>query len=817
MQQQQQQPPSQTFNLLRMQMTGEQDKQGRARLDVGTNAAPGAKTSNPYAIDVVRLRKKELSRGIINTEQLLESLVEHGVLSYDKRMALSTLRTREERNTRMLEMVARSGERACRLFFHPCLKQAEPELYSTIRRYVGEVSRQVGDSRRQLIGYLLERDNGSLEEFENGDDPPSKVKVITRKPRKMPVGDAPPPKVEKPAQEPEPPPPQSQPEVLVVTDEATFKAAIDGDLAYFERASLTSGDMNKMNERKETLLHLAAAQGHASLAEFLLKKGAKFNMKDVNGRTALHAAAENGQDAVLRLLLSAGADVYTLDNKGENAAELALRNNHTSAASVLVEHEKTRRDRRKHLIHMAALKNESRVVATLLQCGANVASPDEKDRTALYYAVTGGFTETVQVLLAAGAKCDHDLVDVAFDANNAGMFELLLLSHALGEMSDEAKARLLFKAVERGFDGTVLALLKQGADPNVADAGRSSYTPLLLAAEMGHTDVALVLLEQGARVDVRTSDSSSALHLASSKGHLSTVQLLLGKGLAVGVAGHLERTALHSAAAEGHLAVAELLLREGAKVGAAGRDGATPLHLAVESGYVEVARLLVKNGADPGTKDKKGKTPLHLSAMGGDVHLLEVLLEEKRADVNVADGEKKTPLHLAAGHGHASAVSLLLARGAKAFSRDMDGNAALHFAAAAGSAETTGVLLEAGRAGKTNSKRKSAADERNTWRKTPLHIAAETGRPELVELLLKSGGASLNALDNSRDTPLHCAVRGAHVAAARLLAGWAEGPEKPNLFAANALDKTPLQLAEAGDTDGHREIATLLRKKMRII
>jgi cytohesin len=50
----------------------------------------------------------------------------------------------------------------------------------------------------------------------------------------------------------------------------------------------------------------------------------------------------------------------------------------------------------------------------------------------------------------------------------------------------------------------------------------------------------------------------------------------------------------------------------------------------------------------------------------------------------------------------------------------------------------------------------------------PLHIAAYTGQPELVELLLDSG-AEINALGDMKRTPLHCAAMEAEPAVAEIL------------------------------------------------
>ncbi|XP_075927864.1 CARD- and ANK-domain containing inflammasome adapter protein-like [Petromyzon marinus] len=246
------------------------------------------KSSNPYAIDVLQLRKDDLCADILNTELLLRLLVEHGALSYHQHAALALLESRRECNASMLEMVARSGERACRLFFNPCLKRAEPEVYLDIRRHVAEVSTKVGDSQRQLIGYLLEMDGCELGDVNKGGGQPKKSGVKA--------------KVEPVKAKP------TQP-AATVTAASVLKAAVDGDVDHIQKARTANFNLNVVNRNREGPLHLAAAQGHAKVVAALLKAGVNVNARDASGKAPIHAATRNGHGDVVKLLLDAGADV----------------------------------------------------------------------------------------------------------------------------------------------------------------------------------------------------------------------------------------------------------------------------------------------------------------------------------------------------------------------------------------------------------------------------------------------------------------------------------------------------------------------------
>ncbi len=55
-------------------------------------------------------------------------------------------------------------------------------------------------------------------------------------------------------------------------------------------------------------------------------------------------------------------------------------------------------------------------------------------------------------------------------------------------------------------------------------------TPLHVALDMGHVDIARLLLKHGADMNSRDNSRNTPLHLASEYGHLETVRLLVERG-----------------------------------------------------------------------------------------------------------------------------------------------------------------------------------------------------------------------------------------------------------------------------------------------
>jgi len=92
------------------------------------------------------------------------------------------------------------------------------------------------------------------------------------------------------------------------------------------------------------------------------------------------------------------------------------------------------------------------------------------------------------------------------------------------------------------------------------DAGR---TPLLLAANQCSTNVLVLLLKKGAKVDVVASGRSTALHLAAQAGCSAAVLILLDHGCEVNPRDSQGRTPMTRAEQFNQHAIATLLRAHG--------------------------------------------------------------------------------------------------------------------------------------------------------------------------------------------------------------------------------------------------------------
>jgi uncharacterized protein len=237
--------------------------------------------------------------------------------------------------------------------------------------------------------------------------------------------------------------------------------------------------------------------------------------------------------------------------------------------------------------------------------------------------------------------------------------------------------------VERARDGDLLAVklfLQAGMSPNTQ--GRQG-TPLLAAAANGRLEIAEVLLEHGADLNIRdTKKKATPLLWATLKGHADLVNLLLDKGADLSAAElKTGMTPLLTAANQGNVEIARILLARGADIKNRDKEGRNPLVWAAYNGHAPMVRFLVERGVDlQAVNDRTGLSALHYAAMAGRPEAVAALLAAG-ADINVRDRDGKTPLVWAVSQGKADTVRLLLDKGADLRPKDDQGKTALDWAA----------------------------------------------------------------------------------------------------------------------------------------
>ena len=135
------------------------------------------------------------------------------------------------------------------------------------------------------------------------------------------------------------------------------------------------------------------------------------------------------------------------------------------------------------------------------------------------------------------------------------MVVMVLMLIFLAGCSNNEKA--MVDAVKNGDTAKVQSLLDKGVSPNLkADDGKSV---LMLAAYLGHTDIAKLLLDKGADVNAKDKDGKTALMYAAEKGNIEMAKLLLEKGADLNAVDNDGKTALQIAQENNQTAMVEFL------------------------------------------------------------------------------------------------------------------------------------------------------------------------------------------------------------------------------------------------------------------
>lgn len=189
----------------------------------------------------------------------------------------------------------------------------------------------------------------------------------------------------------------------------------------------------------------------------------------------------------------------------------------------------------------------------------------------------------------------------------------------------------------------------------------------------------------------------------------------------------------------------------GPTVASAGVQGVS-LHELAERGDTEAIIAQIKKGArldaviESGPLWQRGMTPLMTAIVSGQEKAVRTLVDAKPAlDARSRDG--RTALVWAAGWGSPDTVQLLLDAGAATNVRDEANWTALNMASARGDAESVNRLVKSG----------ADVNAKNKWGQTALMTALRAGNIDKVEILL-AAGANPNDTDLDGLSPMHMAA-----------------------------------------------------------
>ncbi|XP_019857520.1 PREDICTED: uncharacterized protein LOC109585818 isoform X1 [Amphimedon queenslandica] len=181
--------------------------------------------------------------------------------------------------------------------------------------------------------------------------------------------------------------------------------------------------------------------------------------------------------------------------------------------------------------------------------------------------------------------------------------------------------------------------------------------------------------------------------------------------------------------------------------------GNTALFKAIKEDNVIILELLLNKGANPNIgSDRYTGTPLHCASEIGNADFVHLLVSKGNADVNAVDKRNRTPLFNAVDSGNIEVVDILLTHGGRTDAVNILDDTVLHYASESGKADIVQLLIAKG---------KADVNTVNKWTKrTPLLNAVESYRCSIkvIDTLLHNG-AKTDIVNIDGETLLHCASK----------------------------------------------------------
>ncbi|KAI9565926.1 ankyrin repeat protein [Daphnia sinensis] len=321
------------------------------------------------------------------------------------------------------------------------------------------------------------------------------------------------------------------------------------------------------NKESRTPLFFAALSNSIFIIDLLMKMRADANKVDASGQSPLHIAVDINSVKVAELLLENGANVNAVDHFGRSPLHIAVFHNSIQMASLLLEYganleinQQGKKPITTPVLHLSVANKSLKMAELLLNAGADPNLATLQGETPLHVAA--------QIKPACPIRLQ--------------IVNLLIDWRAKVNATDNLGRTPLHVATFNAAEEVVKKLLEcPSIEINPRD-GLRGITPLHLAAWYGHENIARLLINKKAKIDVEDKNRQTPLEYAASSNSVNVAEQLLKAGAVAKSRNHQNsyRSPLHIAAAHGAREVAKLLIDKGADVYAKDEFDLTPLHYA---------------------------------------------------------------------------------------------------------------------------------------------------------------------------------------------------------------------------------------------
>jgi uncharacterized protein len=433
----------------------------------------------------------------------------------------------------------------------------------------------------------------------------------------------------------------------------------------------------------------ASMIGDIDLVERILaEKDCNINYVDQIGESPLSWACRLGYEKVALKLIESAAD---FKKPVVSSTKMDLFNRRVSSESYHPDSTT--------ILNIACENGLREVVLRILETDVDVNTKNKFGQTPLHACCARGDLELFEKLIANGAVETIEDIDKKIPLDFAATFghtkmvmQLIAPERHLEESTISIKGKKTTKlspliiAIENSHEDLALELIKSGVSILSIDSqGRDAF---FLACCNGLSDLALKLIEKGAKVEQRVSltdeggNSVNLLYLACLRRMEDVSLRMIEKGADTKKESN-GKTLLHIACERGFSKLALKVLDKFTPKKLANSyilpgiiaksDFQSAIHDAAKNGLSGVVKQLIKIGVDPNLKDiKTDKTILHISCEESHEELA-IFLIKSGVNIKALDNKLQTPLHIACKKKLLEITSLLIALDGGLESKDSEG------------------------------------------------------------------------------------------------------------------------------------------------
>lgn len=258
-------------------------------------------------------------------------------------------------------------------------------------------------------------------------------------------------------------------------------------------------DPNILNEKGQTLLHVACMYDNPECIQILVKAQSAVTVNDKWYNTPLHIACKYENPLNVRELLKVVKDVDLLNNNGWTPLHMACERGNTESVRLLIQAGATiniQNDYKQTALHKACWAGYDGCVLELLRSGANPDLCDQDGKTPLHLAV-----------FAKSLKCVRHLIDHHADLN--------IVDH-------KGHTPLYESCLYYTPEVTISLILKSNLDVQT----NYGETVLHYACRNNMKELVRLLLQAGADASLKNNNGVTALRIAEIHKYDEIIQLI---------------------------------------------------------------------------------------------------------------------------------------------------------------------------------------------------------------------------------------------------------------------------------------------------